>query len=271
VRTYGKTLNIGISPGAETPAWVYSDPAHPVAKMNWYFHCKDSSCLPGTVPVTWDNQVPGSVYGFQSAEEALIGAVKKYDSEPNIGYVTISGPGLQNPSMFFEDDSVFTTENSAELEKNGYTEEKYAKAWETVTGLFANTFHTAPFMVALDRVRMNNDAPFAFLSAESGALPNRLLFETQHLGPNFLSEGPLLLQMDQAMRDQAASRQMPFCLQTGSPISNAHQTPIATQRQEMADQLSAAHTFGASWVEVYWNDLADPNFSDLLEESPYSR
>jgi hypothetical protein len=242
VTAHGKTLNIGVDPASHTPAWVF---ASGVPKLSWI---DPRTNVAADVPVTWDPT-------FLPAIQHLIDVLGKYDGAPGIGYVTVSGPGLQNVAMVAIDDPMHL--NGAALTNAGYSDAKYAAAWAAVRDRYAARFATTPLVIAPAYVFSDNPAPALEVIAEAdAALGTRILYETQHLTADLSTEGGANLTIDTAMRDSSRRLGKPFCLQTGRVVSNAKETPDA--------ELAAAIAFGATWVEVFQADAVNPAFAAAL-------
>jgi hypothetical protein len=179
---------------------------------------------------------------------------QKYDTDSTVGYIAVSGPGLQNPSMVGDDDSVFTTSNSDQLVKWNYSAASYSHAWENALTDFATILSHKPLMIAPALMMGDNSPALDFISFASSNYPGRVLFETQHLNPDFLNDGPANSSITSAFKISSNQLGRPFALQSGKMMSNGPESD-AQKANNFETELKAAQTFGASWLEIYMKDL----------------
>ena len=124
-QAHNKNIGISVDAGVSSPAWIYSIGAKSFTLTGY-----------GTMPAPWDPI-------FQSAwKDFLTQLAARYDSNPQLAFVTMSGPGRSVEYFFAK-----TAADVAELAAAGGSQVWVAAA-NQVTVLFATVFASTPFFCA---------------------------------------------------------------------------------------------------------------------------
>jgi hypothetical protein len=124
-QAHNKNIGISVDAGVSSPAWIYSIGAKSFTLTGY-----------GTMPAPWDPI-------FQSAwKDFLTQLAARYDSNPQLAFVTMAGPGRTEEYFFAK-----TAADVAELAAAGGPQ-VWVTAANQVTVLFATVFASTPFFCA---------------------------------------------------------------------------------------------------------------------------
>jgi hypothetical protein len=138
---HGKFIGLSVTAGVATPQWVYNAGATK-------YRLRDDSGL--SMPVPWDNVFLDKWLNFVRAMGA------RYDSDPTLGYVVISGLG-----QIIETHLSKTEEDDEALQARGGPD-AWISAAKQIIGAYARAFPTTPFFITASKP-FNDPATIAAL------------------------------------------------------------------------------------------------------------
>jgi len=127
---HGKFIGLSVTAGVATPQWVYNAGATK-------YRLKDDSGL--SMPIPWDNIFLNKWLNFVRAMGA------RYDSDPTLGYVVISGLGQMIETYLSQ-----TEEDDDALRALGGTDAWIAAAKQIIAA-YADAFPTTPFFITASK------------------------------------------------------------------------------------------------------------------------
>lgn len=138
-RASGKPLKLSINGGRWVPDWIYAKGAR---KFQWTLSTQwvDAGQSQASAPEPWD---PVYLDAMKTTAQA---AGKRYDNDPTLVEVQITGPSLSNG---LEMDLPVTPDEALKI---GFTPEKFITAWKSMINVYAAAFPSKKLSLAMHNV-----------------------------------------------------------------------------------------------------------------------
>jgi hypothetical protein len=276
-----KKVSLGITAGADTPAWVYADGAT-AFDFTWREHWGFTPCSRQRMPVPWDPV-------FLSRWKEFVDALGvRYNSNPNVSLVHITGinagtdetflPGSRGGSIGGQF-GIVTCQIDDEVshwQRLGYTRKKLETAWLDIATEFSRAFSDklivpvifpasfpslddngsmengkADYRVAPDLIAMGHRSFGDQFGAQNNGLSASWIYEEIARHSSEMVTGYQML--------VAASRDKRCHLTNGREPCDPHETLQAS--------MNAAIQSGAHYVEIILPDVLDPRLQDVLADA----
>jgi hypothetical protein len=236
-----KLVALTVYSGKRSPEWVYADGAR---KLELTRHTRkgDRSV---TMTAPWDTT-------FLADWEELVKAFgARYDSNPIVSYVTMSGPG-RGGELYFVD----SPQDLAMLQSAGGVQ-VWVNAAEKIASFYATAFPTTPFLYATGNPVPGPDGQKALSQVVTYCeqhWPDRFGIRSSGLRPRYPTKAFV------------AQSNIKF---KGFQMLKAFKSARGQHRMAgaLAGTLELAAKFGGRFVEVYANDCNDPEQRPILAEA----
>ena len=248
--SHGKKLGLSVAAGIFTPEWVYAAGAQ---RFGFTMGGPWVEVKAATMPEPWDPPFQQKWGGFVAAMG------KKYDADPNVAYVMVSGVGYSVESYY-----VKTPEDVAKLEALGGGE-RWLRGAEQIIDLYAKAFPHKPFVLAMA-------PPLRGPAAAAGTACLRKLVEygmQAYPGRFGVMYHALNAVADSNLYQNAAVRQYSRTSPTGFQMVWRSGGDEGNQRLRgtLGQALDRAVALKAHFVEGYAADCADPAYQEELAGS----
>ena len=242
-RKYGKRLGMSIAAGTITPDWVYG-----AAAVRFSFSKKShmGSAIPEFMPEPWDPV-------FQKKWSVLLHEFgRRYDTAPELAYVTMGGAGRQIETFFVD-----SPEDIEKFNSDGGPE-NWARGAQAVAKMYAESFPHTHFLYAIGPPTPTpggRQTLSAMLDACGAAYPGWFGVRCDGLRPNFGPRDPAGQIIQKFASTTTAGFQMSLPSKGGQTMGGG----------TLQEALTNGVGFGAQFVEVYRGDCADPNQQATLQ------
>jgi hypothetical protein len=237
-----KLVALTVYSGKKTPEWVYADGAKRLELTK--IGRKGSRTV--TMPAPWDDT-------FLADWRELVAAFgARYDSNPIVSYVTMTGPG-RGGELYF----VNSPKDLAMLQSVGGIQ-IWVSAAEKIASFYAAGFPSTPFLYATGAPVPPPDGQNVLSRVVDYCeqnWPDRFGIRSSGLRPGYPSKGFV---PQSSIRNKGFQMLKPFWSPRGkSRMGNG----------TLADTLDLAMKYGGRFVEVYANDCNDPGQAAVLTEA----
>ncbi len=267
-----KILNICLYAGNKSPSWLRSKK---IPMIQWRSDLREDQAKIAntsqnieTAPAFWDATYLNYWKDFISV------LANKYNNNPVIGYITITGPtpkDLSTGTVIKHDD------DWQKMIEVGYTYEKHIAAWKNVVDHFTKEFPNKSLVIALGPLRPGGSSTLK-LSEDVVNYAINKKYSNVHflcviLNDTWFKTSPISLRLRNLFKK---------ALQNGH--SFGYQLIYSAQRMDgfqnqknkvMLDYnetLNIALVDGASWIEIWHDDIIDPKFkSEGKPNSKYAK
>jgi hypothetical protein len=231
-----KKISITIIAGIYSPAWVYTDGAAQFAITHV-----------GVMPSPWDPV-------FQADWAAFISAfAQRYDSVPEVAYITMSGPGRGEELYFVE-----TKDDVADLNAVGGVQ-IWVTAAEKIADMYGSTFKQTPVLYATGLPVPGSAGRTALsdvVNYDVNAYPGHFGIKSDGLRPNYSPKSFGALTIPALSGTTTVGFQMLLPFNGGQ---NMHGT--------LQDTLSIGISYRAHFIEVYDADCSDPSQAQAISSA----
>jgi len=239
--TTHKSVALTVYSGKRTPEWVYADGARKLELTR--IGRKGNQAR--TMPAPWD----ATLLADWRALVAAFGA--RYDSNPVVSYVTMTGPG-RGGELYF----VNSPEDLAMLQTAGGID-VWVRAAEKIASFYASAFPSTPFLYATGEPVPGPDGKNALALVVNYCeqnWPDRFGIRSSGLRPGYPARGFV---------PQSAITNKGFqMLKAFWSARGGSRMPNGT----LAGTLDLAVRYGGRFVEVYAKDCNDPEQATVLAE-----
>jgi hypothetical protein len=234
---HGKFIGLSVSAGVCTPQWVYAAGAVE-------YHLQDGSGM--SMPLPWDST-------FQANWLAFLNTMgQRYDGNPALGYVVISGLG-----QFIETVMAKTTADNNALTALGGPPAWVSAAQRIIAG-YAQAFPTTPFLITASRPFLGPETMLnlqAVIDWAVVAYPGRFGIMNATLNASSNAGYYPNLAIYTYYHTQPTGFQM---------LCSALQDP-GLLGGNLQQALTAGVLLGAKYVELYQDDADYPGYQTLLQ------
>ncbi len=279
VKENGKVYSLGVTPGVNTPQWVYHAGAE-FFEFRWDKPWGPKPCTMVRFPVPWDKVYLKKWQAFVRE----LGA--RYAHDPQLVLLKIQGVNAQTPEFLLPHDrpgagarlvSCAPGDEVAEWQRMGYRPSKVVGAWKVSAKAFGKAFanqdlaiETGPWgmppisdsgKVTLAR-GADVDLPIAIVSVGKEELDGR--FVAQNDGLNAIWAWP---QLPSLAAPESIAFQMAWKA-TGDPTCrmNGFQRPC-DPRQMLQAAIDRGIEAGAEYLEIYQADLLNPGLDSIIGDA----
>jgi hypothetical protein len=281
IRASGKVYSLGITPGVNTPQWVYAEGAA-AFQFAWDKPWGPPPCTMVSFPVPWDPVYMEKWSGFVRA----LGS--RYSDDPALVLLKIQGVNAQTPEFLLPYDHTGAkggpplvncqpSNETAEWQSLGYRPSKVEMAWETFASAFRSVFPTQELALETGPWGMppindsgslmasraaDTNLPTAIISIGKQMLDGEFVAQNDGLQAHwcwsrlgqFASPAPIAFQMAWNVTDDPTCRM------------NHFERPCDAQKmlQSSIDRGLAA---GASYLEIYEADLLNPALGQIIADA----
>ncbi len=281
VRESGKLYSLGVTPGINTPDWVYQTGARSF-NFRWDKPWGQAPCSLARFPVPWD-----AVY--LSKWRAFIRALgTRYAHDPRLVLLKIQGVNAQTPEFLLPHDrpgngnasrlvNCTPSDEVAEWLQVGYRPAKITQAWEISAMAFGNSFpeqelaiETGPWGMPpindsghlIPNRATDVELPIAIISTGKRALDGRFVVQNDGLKATWgwpqlqqlASPEPVAFQMAWKVTDDPACRMNNF-------------VRPCDPREMLKDSINRGIAAGAAYLEIYQADLLNPALNQTIAEA----
>lgn len=256
-----KIINLVLYAGNRSPQWIYNKG---VEKIYWTRRLKeDQAKLKGTshtqeyAPCFWD-----PVY-LNYWKTFLTKLADKYSTHPAIGYINITGP---TPKDYTTGTIIRYDEDWQTIEKAGYTLETHQHAWELMIDHYVKLFPRKPLVLAVGPLRPGGSDLrltthlIQYIIKKQHKL---IRFLSVNLNDTWFQNSPGSIQLRNLLK-QAKTQGYFFGYQM---IYSVTRNDKFTNTPKLIDNFSAtlqlALKDGASWIEIWHDDLILPGKKDI--------
>ncbi|MGD0073472.1 MAG: beta-galactosidase [Candidatus Binataceae bacterium] len=281
-RSYGKKVSLTVGAGYGTPPWVFTDGAQPFT-FRWTMQWGPPVCSEQRIPVPWD-------LVFLSKWRAFVREFgRKYDSNPAVVLIKLTGvnsataetnlPRQKGKMIERKGTSCASSDDIAEWRQLGYTDQKVASAWTEIADTFAQSFPHKKFALQTGPNSLPNlNAPARGRRRGGGGggrvkdqQPENLANEgiSRYDGQfvvqnNFLSAFRNWEELAQYSKRTATGDQMLWWVTGDKNCRMNHKIQPCDPRTVMQAAINRGIDAGAIYLEIYTQDILNPNLQDLL-------
>ena len=230
----GKQCSLSVTFGTFTPDWVYAYTL-PAANITM------NSGAVVVMPWPWDP-------GYQQKISYFVQAMgQRYDQEPSVSYVAMSGMGRQMESFCVEtpaDVAIFDSIGGQLL---------WTQACSNIIGYYAQAFPTTPIIMPIGPPTPDQDGIDSLdsvVSSMESAYPGQFGIRSDGLRPNYNVNGPVAASLNEY----------------NSGITG-FQFSLPAQSESMSDYFTVAEPFNPSFIECFEGDLLNPVQLDSVTQA----
>jgi hypothetical protein len=251
----GKIINIMFSPGMHAPEWLYRKGAKAYSwdsdfpEDQWYAQGKSKIIK---APVSWD-----PVF-LDYWKRFITKIAEKYGSEPAVGYISLTGPVIRGLT------ATIPVKHEADWRRfleSGYSEDKMMKAWIDVIDHHYKVLPNKRLVLGLapDRIgRVDIERSKAMVRYIMEKKYNNIAFIVVCLNDTWYKRGNLGRGLRDLLRLAKANGYSFGYQMAQSANRNAKWRRKAPIVNNLKDSFAIAIEDGASWIEVWHDDIIDP-------------
>ena len=255
----GKIINLMFSPGRHAPEWLYRKGAKsfswesPFPEDQWSIQGKSEIM---TAPLSWD-----PVF-LEYWKRFITKIAEKYGSEPTIGYISLTGPVIRGGT------TTIPVKDEADWKRfvdSGYSEEKMMYAWKSIIDHYHNVLPNKRLVIGLapDRIgKMGMGRPNALMRYVMEKKYTNISFIVVCLNDTWFERGNMGRSLRNLLKEAKANGYSFGYQMAQSANRNAKWKNKAPMVKSLKESLSIGIRDGASWLEVWHDDIIDPNGKD---------
>lgn len=260
-----RKLNIILYAGNKSPEWIYD---HGVDSIQWQRRWKEDQAEQNgethhqeTAPVFWDST-------YLSYWKRFVTTLAQHlpDHPPALGYVLITGA---TPKDFTTGTVIRYDDDWEQILEAGYTFDKHYAAWTGMIDHYHQLFPKQPLVLALGPLRPGG-ANYTLSKALMEYIINRHYHAVSFMGVTLNDTWFLTSRVGRSLRALMA-------IAKSQGYTFGHQLVYSVHRnarfdssdrliQDMGTTLNIALNDGASWIEIWHDDIILPKYK--LEGTP---
>jgi len=252
-----KIINIGFYPGSHAPEWLYQKG---VKSFSWGRNLKeDQARLRGQVqrqtsPLPWDSV-------FLDYWKRFISKVaEKYNNEQTVGYISLTGPVIRDLSTNIP---LRNNENWRRFISSGYEPDKLLKAWLEIIDHYENVLADKHLVLAIAPIRPRSSDVRMSEEIVNHIIKNKysnISFLSVFLNDTWFLSGGGAKNIRDLLQEAKVNGSTFGYQMAQSAFRNSRWVNKPRIVTSLRDSLAVGITDGASWIEVWHDDIIDPKY-----------
>ena len=252
-----KIINIGFYPGSHAPEWLYQKG---VKSFSWGRNLKeDQARLRGQVqrqtsPLPWDSV-------FLDYWKRFISKVaEKYNNEQTVGYISLTGPVIRDLSTNIP---LRNNEDWRRFVSSGYEPDKLLKAWLEIIDHYENVLADKHLVLAIAPIRPRSSDVRMSEEIVNHIIKNKysnISFLSVFLNDTWFLSGGGAKNIRDLLQEAKVNGSTFGYQMAQSAFRNSRWVNKPRIVTSLRDSLAVGITDGASWIEVWHDDIIDPKY-----------